>query len=245
MISKPLFNRIAGATIKNLELNVNCLIDEGDNEYSFGVIANAYHPWSDAKDVLIDNCAISGNIDIKCRNGYFGTYIGSTSLSGKITIQNSYSEADISVNTRQGGNLGGIAGNSVTISNCFNSGSVSLYATCTNTFSVEYIDANVGGILGYNYDNNLYHCYNTGKISVATAKECRATAGGIVGYNYSGGTIFEHCQNSGTITTDCEEDYDCCDCGCCGDDDADLEGDLFVEEEVATEAAEADEATEA
>ena len=60
----------------------------------------------------------------------------------------------------------------------------------------------------------------------------------------AGGYILYDCKKEEELSfgcLDCEEDYDCCDCDCCTEDDMDLDGDLFVREEetVTEEAAEA------
>lgn len=78
--------------------------------------------------------------------------------------------------------VGGVCGNNYTgtISNCYNTGSVSGIGTA-------------GGVCGYNYTGSITNCYNTGNISGSSG-----FVGGVSGYN-SKGTIINS-YNAGSVS---------------------------------------------
>lgn len=78
--------------------------------------------------------------------------------------------------------VGGVCGNNYTgtISNCYNTGSVSGIGTA-------------GGVCGYNYTGNITNCYNTGNVSGSSG-----FVGGVSGYN-SKGTIINS-YNAGSVS---------------------------------------------
>ena len=93
---------------------------------------------------------------------------------------------------------GGIVGyNEGTISNCYNTGSVSASAYS------RYSSANVGGIAGYN-EGTISNCYNAGSVSVSSTYSY-AYAGGIAGYNYKG--TISNCYNIGSVSASSSDDY--------------------------------------
>ena len=90
------------------------------------------------------------------------------------TITNCYNTGTVS-----GGYAGGVCGyNNGTITNCYNTGTVS--------------GRDVGGVCGYN-DNSgtITNCYNTGAVS-------GVTAGGVCGWNDNG--KITNCYNTGTVS---------------------------------------------
>lgn len=78
--------------------------------------------------------------------------------------------------------VGGVCGNNYTgtISNCYNTGSVSGIGTA-------------GGVSGYNYTGSITNCYNTGNVSGSSG-----FVGGVSGYN-SKGTIINS-YNAGSVS---------------------------------------------
>lgn len=52
-----------------------------------------------------------------------------------------------------------------------------------------------GGIAGYNRDDTISNCYNTGSVMASTSR-----VGGIVGYNFSG--LINNCYNIGSVPAD-------------------------------------------
>ena len=112
-------------------------------------------------------------------------------VSATSTANSSYARAS----------AGGIAGSNVgTISDCYNTGSVSAAAI------VSYAGASAGGIVGSNYNRGtISNCYNTGSASVtATANSSYAYVGGIAGSNV--GTISD-CYNTGSVSAAATASY--------------------------------------
>ena len=93
---------------------------------------------------------------------------------------------------------GGIVGYaySSSITDCYNSGSITVSATASSTYAYAY----AGSIVGYAYSSTITNCYNTGSVTATASSSfvsC-AYAGGIVGYT-SGSTIND-CYNTGSVT---------------------------------------------
>ena len=92
---------------------------------------------------------------------------------------------------------GGIAGYNIgTISDCYNTGSVSASAA-SSAYSYSY----AGGIAGWNY-GTISNCYNTGSASASVSSSSSSfssssSAGGIAGDNV--GTI-SNCYNTGSVS---------------------------------------------
>jgi len=207
-----LFGCIGNAVIKNLGIEISYYKDYEDLECDFGAITRGINAFYDEEGCIIDNCFVKGSIEISCRSGEFGGLIGSdvsSYMNSPSIITNCYNEADISIHTRQGGNLGGICGQYGNISNCFNTGDLNMYATCASTMNPEWIDVYVGGIQGY-LTENLTNCYNTGNISGRSERHCRVYTGGIAGFVYAGYGFYgvENCYNTGNISNNCIEEYD-------------------------------------
>ena len=78
--------------------------------------------------------------------------------------------------------VGGVCGNNYTgtITNCYNTGSVSGLGT-------------LGGVSGYNYTGSITNCYNTGNVSGSSG-----FVGGVSGYNYTGSIT--NCYNAGSVS---------------------------------------------
>ena len=78
--------------------------------------------------------------------------------------------------------VGGVCGNNYTgtISNCYNTGSVSGIGTA-------------GGVSGYNYTGSITNCYNTGNVSGSSG-----FVGGVCGNNYTGTIINSY--NAGSVS---------------------------------------------
>lgn len=217
-IQKPLFSVIGDPVIKNLGLQVNYTDDLKDGECDYGVVARAFCEFEDMTSDIpnykarIDNCYITGSINITCRFGTFGGFIGSGMGidTHNVEITNCYNSANISIKTRQDSNVGGICGEAVDISNCFNSGNISLYTSFENTINVKYCDANVGGIVGHNDGSRLSNCYNTGDISLRTALRCEGRSGGIAGDGYwtVDKSYITNCYNLGTVSATCAQSQD-------------------------------------
>ena len=108
------------------------------------------------------------------------------------------------------GGVVGYANNNSTITNCFNTGSVtgsgdyvggvvgrannySTITNCYNTGSVEGSDYDVGGVVGYTDSNStITNCYNTGSVTGGGYR-----VGGVVGY--AGISTITNCYNTGSV----------------------------------------------
>ena len=95
-------------------------------------------------------------------------------------VRDCYNEGAISGGNKNAGGVVGYSSSNGTVTNCFNTGSVS---------GME----NVGGVVGYNY-STMTNCYNTGFVS-----SNGDGVGGVVGI--SGGSM-TNCYNEGTINGD-------------------------------------------
>jgi hypothetical protein len=113
--------------------------------------------------------------------GYlFGATIKNTKVSGRIVL--------VSSSRSYAGGICGSANNS-TISNCYNTGSISASA----------YESYAGGICGYASSNSsiFSNCYNTGNIT-NTSSTSSSYAGGICGITFYGTT--SSCYNTGNIS---------------------------------------------
>jgi hypothetical protein len=132
------------------------------------------------KNIGMVNCSITGPASIEGSNA---TSAGIGSITGYNygTITNCYNTGSVS-----GGEsiwVGGLAGaNGGTVSNCYNTGSVSGSVSCKS-----------GGLVGQNFlSGKISNCYNIGNIS-------GDSAGGLVG-NCNFGTI-EYSYNAGSVSS--------------------------------------------
>ena len=129
-------------------------------------------------------------------SGLFG-HVSSATIQN-LGIESSTVTAESSSVAYAGG-IAGMAISSTTISNCYNTGSVSAAKTTILTSS----DAYAGGIAGIVNSSTITNCYNTGSIT-ATAQGLLVSqphAGGIVGYIYASSSItISNCYNIGSVT---------------------------------------------
>ena len=122
---------------------------------------------------------------------------------------------------------GGIVGvaNYATITNCYNTGSVSATSTSAHSFAggiVGHADENTtitdcyntgsvsaddytGGITGYAYDIAISGCYNTGSITATATADYDTNVGGIVGE--ANCTTITNCYNTGNVTATASYTY--------------------------------------
>ena len=169
-------NKSANAVLTaDIVVNANVLKSDGTlNEGTFKEwtpIATSASPYTGIFDG--QNHTISGlyfNQENSYDVGLFGRNNGKIANAG---ILDSYFYGTSKV--------GGMCGNNYTgtISNCYNTGSVSGIGTA-------------GGVSGYNYTGSITNCYNTGNVSGSSG-----FVGGVSGYN-DGGTI-TNCYNVGSV----------------------------------------------
>ena len=168
-------NKSANAVLTaDIVVNANVLKSDGTlNEGTFKEwtpIATSASPYTGIFDG--QNHTISGlyfNQENSYDVGLFGRNNGKIANAG---ILDSYFYGTSKV--------GGVCGNNYTgtISNCYNTGSVSGIGTA-------------GGVSGYNYTGSITDCYNIGSVSGS-----EGNVGGVNGYN-DGGTI-TNCYNTGS-----------------------------------------------
>ncbi len=151
----------------------------------------------------------SGSDDNYSYQGLFG-YVYGTSSSyatiSNVSIINSNIQG-----YRYVGAIVGYVSQYATISNCYNTGTVSgtgilggvvgynyissYVYNCYNTGSVTGSSSSVGGVVGYNYYRAyVYNSYNTGSVTGNGN-----SVGGVVGYNVTSSYIY-NCYNTGTVS---------------------------------------------
>ena len=146
-----------------------------DNAGLFGYVSNA----EDVSNAEIKNLTMQ-NCKVVSTGEYVGNFVGNA--NGVIISNCSAEETEVSVsrgNYYVGGIVGHVSG-PATITNCYNTGSVSGYYR-------------FGGIVGYAGGTTITNCYNTGSVS---GSEC---VGGIVG-EVSGTTTITNCYNEGSVS---------------------------------------------
>ncbi len=147
----------------------------------------------------------AGSTDNYSYQGLFG-YVRGQSATNKAVIEN---VGIIDSNIQGYQEVGGVVGqaDSSTITNCYNTGSVSgdssavggvvgcasssTITNCYNTGSVSG-SSTAGGVVGYAYESDIANCYNTGSVSGSSP------AGGVVGD--ANNTTIENCYNTGPVT---------------------------------------------
>jgi hypothetical protein len=205
-----------------------------NGSYAGGLIAN----MSSANTAsTVDNCYNTGTITAN------GSYGGGLFGVGRTTVRDSYNTGTITGKDKLGGisgymdnvytysNLnnsgtlsgteyvGGIIGNanssSLTLSSCYNTGSISntgsytggiiggtntgtgsTVSKCYNTATVNGVKF-VGGITGQSY-SAVSQCFNTGNIT-STSTDSESYVGGVLG-SIQGSSSASHCYNIGDIT---------------------------------------------
>mgnify|MGYP000043020910 CR=1 FL=1 len=170
-------NKSANAVLTaDIVVNANVLKSDGTlNEGTFKEwtpIATSASPYTGIFDG--QNHTISGlyfNQENSYDVGLFGRNNGKIANAG---ILDSYFYGTSKV--------GGMCGNNYTgtISNCYNTGSVSGIGTA-------------GGVSGYNYTGSITNCYNTGNVSGSSG-----FVGGVSGINYTGSIT--DCYNIGSVS---------------------------------------------
>lgn len=169
-------NKSANAVLTaDIVVNANVLKSDGTlNEGTFKEwtpIATSASPYTGIFDG--QNHTISGlyfNQENSYDVGLFGRNNGKIANAG---ILDSYFYGTSKV--------GGMCGNNYTgtISNCYNTGSVSGIGTA-------------GGVSGYNYTGSITNCYNTGNVSGSSG-----FVGGVNGWNKG---IITNCYNTGSVS---------------------------------------------
>lgn len=169
---KGLFGFIKNATIQNLGIEKNCIINVGN---SYGSIAGY------ALESRIENCYNKAKINANNISMNVAGIVGT--IVTNCSVINCYNNGEVA----GGSNIGGIAGNSMggsMISSCYNSGSINANTT------------NCGGILGYNQNGIVNDCYN-----IATVTGSGTNIAGIVGNMTGNDAKISNSYNVGIITS--------------------------------------------
>ncbi len=194
--NKGLFSVAGGdsesnAVIKNLKVTHSFVKVDDVNSNIGGIVGVLYPGWT------ISNCYFDGEIKVSknltCVGGICGSGMGKIESCGNagnisVTLNN------VSAST-QAKSIGGICGSSLSneliITNCFNTGKISVEGN-SNKIAMLYI----GGIAG---NAITYGCYNTGDVYAPisnTGTYCVTLIGGIAGNSKA----IKYCYNKGTVT---------------------------------------------
>ena len=132
------------------------------------------------------------NSEVSASSSYSALAGGLVGYSPSLTIENCYNTGSVSA-SGYGPDAGGLVGCSsfLTIENCYNTGNVSAES------SSSFVSA--GGLVGDVFSSlTITNSYNTGSVS-ATSSPSYAHVGGLVGH--SGSIIIESSFNSGKVST--------------------------------------------
>ena len=183
-----LFGYTVNATVKNTVLDSTCSIFGSFTSYGVnvgGLIAQCDASAGGA--CTVENAVSMAAVSSKTENGaYIGGIIGYCAPSGSAATCTVKNSANYGTVTLAGvptiARLGGIVGHCFTVSgsacyvqNCLNYGTVLYEGIAVNL-------AKVGGIIGSNYNNNLYidNCISGG--SIVSAHTTSLSLGSIAGY---------------------------------------------------------------
>lgn len=159
-----LFDRINGATIKNLNLSVDFT---SNNAQSCGICLNS-------TGALITNCTVSGKIKVSADVGcepYAVAGIVANAYSGTV-VEKCINYCNVDADSNY---IAGVcAQNYGTIINCANMGSVKGYIV--NFDYMNKYPANAGGVVAYN-NGSVENCFNTGSLSGSSTNKSIVSTG--------------------------------------------------------------------
>ena len=166
-----------------------------DNAGLFGYIFDA-----EIKNLKMQNCKVVS------KGEHVGNVVGYA--NGVIISNCSAEKTEVSGSSDYVGGIVGRVWTSVSITNCYNTGSVSggsdvggivgdvLEATITNCYNTGSVsgDRDVGGIVGNVAEATITNCYNTESVSGSSY------VGGIIGFcGYSNIVAITNCYNTGSV----------------------------------------------
>ena len=155
-------------------------------------------------NVTINGCYTNNySIDARGASAYAGGLIGYC-VNAEIT--DSYNRGSVHSATSQMSSVGGLVGympsGTLTVTNCYNSGPVTVPMPSGTLTPADY----GGGIIGYKAkgDMTISQCYNSGKITVSSTSK-PAIAGGIMGAastdpSATGDYLITDCYNIGNVS---------------------------------------------
>ncbi len=163
-----LFGIINGGSVYNLGVaNVDINVTFNQSEYELiGALAGiAYGQGS------VENCFTTGSISGRNEyNNSWDMYGGLIGAAYQTAIKNCYSECDLSIYTRRGGNFGGLIGcaAAITLENSYASGDLNFTSTSAST-------PRVAGLIGcastQNGRSNIVNCFATGNVNSVVASD--------------------------------------------------------------------------
>ena len=194
-----LFGRIDGGSIKNVALIGNNSITIDNNTSMISIyIGGIVGDCQGA--VTLERLSYSGNISSpnSSSRSYFGGIVGSQSSIGTLTISNCYNTGSVSSSSLSYSHSGGIIG--------VNPGTLTI-SNCYNTGNISSSNSTYsysGGIIGSSSLSTLIinNCYNIGDISSSNSSS--AYCGGIVGDNTGTSTAtlnINNCYNTGNLSS--------------------------------------------
>lgn len=167
----PLFNKLKDATVKNLTINGNIVIDG----YAGALSVNA-------SKVTVNNVVNNANITSTLSSAYVGGIVGACNADGGLAYAHEYSRFNDCVNngdlTAINGTpcVGGIVGNAAEYQHC-------VYTNCVNNGNINVVGKGlsgapyVAGIAASSFGGDFINCVNNGDL-YSTAG---AHMGGILG----------------------------------------------------------------
>ncbi len=169
------FGIINGGSVYNLGLeNVDIAVNfNRDSSEVIGALAGIVYDGGN-----IENCFTTGSIS--GRNDYSGSWDMYGGLIGSLyqtTVKNCYSECDISVYTKRGGNFGGLIGcvSALTLENCYATGDVNYTGAGSDS---PRLSGFIGCASNQNGNSTITKSFATGNISSTV----RASCGKLFGY---------------------------------------------------------------
>lgn len=154
--------------------------------YAGGVIGEALLPSS------VNGATNKGVITTPQYCGGIAATAAAHNAATKFILTDCHNSVDIAVGAKgYGGGVAGSLGNYATLTNCTNTGKISVSNIAT-TSGIRV--AGVAGTCG-TY-TNVTECYNTGDI------EAYSNSGGVIGV-ISGNAVIERCYNTGNVTVGC------------------------------------------
>ena len=146
--------------------------------------------------IIAEITSDDGNGYVACCGGLIGYTNGQLNIHGCTVDEDTVINVKNNVGSAYAGGLVGYVYDSTSITNCSNSGNVSLSATGSHAFA--------GGLVGDAGSSTLTNCTNSGNVN-ASATGSHAFAGGLVG-DASSSTL-TNCTNSGNVSADTAGDY--------------------------------------
>lgn len=176
--------QVRNVTIESTEPVRHPILVYNDPARYYGALAG--RAFSSA---VFENCVNKVNITCDTLN-YATVYVGGLiGNANGCTMTNCRNEGNITSNAAY---VGGVAGQAGAISDCTNSGTITIITTA-DVVKTSYC----GGVAGYVVSADVSNCYNTGAININTKSSEISYYGGVFGLANSN---VSNCSNTGAIT---------------------------------------------